>query len=97
MAADRTPRDAHFGGSGRAWGGRRRDPAAELGGVPDDSLIEEMRIALRGDRDRAQGRRRTVLPGMEAMRPEPEPEPDSEEPVARTGIGVRIARLLRRG
>jgi hypothetical protein len=46
--------------------------------VNEESQIDEMRAALRGDRERAEARRQStenVLELVEPARPEPEPEP----------------------
>jgi hypothetical protein len=59
--------------------------------VKEESQIEEMRAALRGDRERAEEARRrsteNVLALLETPAPEPEPEPE------RRGL---LARLLGR-
>jgi hypothetical protein len=55
--------------------GRRRIAAGqlELGGrVQDESLIEEMRAALRGDRERAEVRRRRPSPARDPIGHEPD-------------------------
>jgi len=58
----------------------------------DESLIEEMREQLRGDRERA-SRRAPVLPQVE---PVTEPQAALEEPEApRSTFGDRLRRVLR--
>jgi hypothetical protein len=53
----------------------------------DESLIEEMRAAVRGDRERAEKRRPATIPAaaLEPTDPEPRTDPDGSrhEPRAR--------------
>jgi hypothetical protein len=62
--------------------------------VKEESQIEEMRAALRGDRERAEARRQStenVLTVVEPVTRDPEPDPEPAPP--RRGL---IGRLLGR-
>jgi len=59
--------------------------------VPDESLLEEMRTALQGDRERAQVRRRAA-PEVEVG---DEIEPDKNEPDKKPRARRLLARLAR--
>jgi hypothetical protein len=54
--------------------------------VQDESLIDEMRAALKGDRERAEQRRQSAAP---APRAEPQ-DPPQEAPPARKGLLARL-------
>jgi len=60
--------------------------------VQDESLIDEMRTALRGDRDRAEIRRRASSPVPVAVSSKADPDKDE----TRRGLLARLARLRRR-
>jgi hypothetical protein len=59
--------------------------------VADESLIDEMRTALRGDRERAEIRRHASGPVTAPTRVEMEPPTN----VTRRGLLARLARLRR--
>ena len=59
--------------------------------VADESLIDEMRTALRGDRERAEIRRHASSPVTAPTRVEMEPPTN----VTRRGLLARLARLRR--
>jgi len=63
-----------------------------MGVVQDESLIDEMRTALRGDRDRAEIRRRGSNPAPVAV----SSKADLEKDVTQRGLLARLARLRRR-
>ena len=52
--------------------------------MADDSLMEEMRAALKGDRERAEQRRRTARP--EKTAPVPASEPPKRGVLERLGL-----------
>jgi hypothetical protein len=64
-------------------GSRRR--VAKLRGVQDESLIEEMRAALKGDRERAEATRRR--PRMDENRLGPPPNPVAADRGRQTLLG----------
>jgi len=67
--------------------------------VRDESLLEEMRAAVRGDRQRAEKRRATHRPSQQSAEPE-EPEVEASpvwtaEPEQKSGWYRRVTRRLR--
>ena len=62
--------------------------------MKEESQIEEMRAALRGDRERAEEARRRSLENVRSLLDAPEPKPETEpEPAPRQGL---LGRLLGR-
>lgn len=62
--------------------------------MKEESQLEEMRAALRGDRERAEEARRRSTENVRALIDSAEPQaPDPESPVERRGL---IARLFGR-
>jgi hypothetical protein len=68
-------------------------PAAKLPRVHDESHLEEMRAALRGDRERAEKARQRSLENVRAMLESPASEP----PPLPQRRPSRLRRLFRRG
>ena len=64
----------------------------------DESLLEEMRAAVRGDRQRAEKRRAAALsqPATEAVEPEMDEPPAEGEPDEQGGGWFRRVTRLRR-
>jgi len=60
--------------------------------VPDESLIDEMRKALRADRERAESRRQTSSPAAGG----PDSASDTTSRPARGSLLARLARVLQR-
>jgi hypothetical protein len=58
--------------------------------VHEESQIDEMRAALRGDRERAEEARRRSEENVLALLETPEQEPEPEPPAQRQGLFARL-------
>ena len=69
---------------------RNRRPRIEARRVNEESQIDEMRAALRGDRERAEEARRRSLENVRALLETPAQDPEPEPAPARQGLLARL-------
>ena len=60
--------------------------------MKEESQIEDMRAALRGDRERAEQARQRTLENVLALTETPEPDPEPEQPQRQSVLGSLFRR-----